>query len=284
MIYIGLFIVGLLFGSFGSVILPRLGTDLSRKKTKSVLRWRSECPHCHHTLIRKDLFPVLSWLFTGGKCRYCHTKISFRYLLLEIGNGLLFAAIGYRRMLYGGGDITLLFILLLAHWCLHLLLVYDIRTMYLHPVMRRLLVAACAVLIFYGNSIAEVLAAAQRLFVFLIGFLLFYRLAKLYVRRRFKENSEGIGQGDVMLAPLVGVIIRKSVSLMTPTMSFSRFTIIQSFRYYIIIACVSAFLLLICIPVIREWGKRIVPFFPGMIMAVRIVLIIWKWLTSFIMS
>lgn len=282
MLYIALFIIGLLFGSFGSVILWRLGTELSRKKTKSVLRWRSECPHCHHTLARHDLLPIISRLSTWGKCRYCKQKISYWYLALEIGNGILFALIGYRWTLYGGGDTAILILLLLAHWCLHLLLVYDVRTMYLHPVMRRILIAACVVLVLYGNNIETVLVAAQRIFVFLIWFLLFYRLAKLYVRYRFKEDSEGIGQGDVMLAPLVAVVLRKSADWMNIGIDSSRFSLIQSFRYYIIIACLSALLLLLCIPITREGGKRIVPFFPGMIVGVWAMMILWPHIAKFL--
>lgn len=84
--YIIIFIVGLLFGSFGSVILHRLGEEITRKKLRSVLVGRSHCPHCKHTLEWYDLFPLFSWLATGGKCRYCKKKVSHRYPLLEIGS------------------------------------------------------------------------------------------------------------------------------------------------------------------------------------------------------
>ncbi|MBP6910984.1 prepilin peptidase [Patescibacteria group bacterium] len=61
----------MLFGSFGSVILHRLGDNITRAKIRSVLVGRSHCPHCQHTLARHDLFPLVSRLFTRGKCRYC---------------------------------------------------------------------------------------------------------------------------------------------------------------------------------------------------------------------
>ena len=57
----------------------------------SILRGRSMCPHCKHTLAAKDLVPVLSWLQLHGRCRYCHEPISVQYPLVEVLTGLLFA-------------------------------------------------------------------------------------------------------------------------------------------------------------------------------------------------
>ena len=37
-----------------------------------------------------DLIPILSYIFLGGKCRYCKNKIRPRYLILEISSGLVF--------------------------------------------------------------------------------------------------------------------------------------------------------------------------------------------------
>lgn len=45
---------------------------------------RSACPSCHKTLSVRDLIPVLSWISSGGKCRYCKTPLSPRYPLIEL--------------------------------------------------------------------------------------------------------------------------------------------------------------------------------------------------------
>lgn len=93
--------------------------------------------------------------------------------------------------------------LLFTHWSLYLLLIYDIKTMYLHPVAWWMTLAGSTLLLFYQTDGIAFLTAAQWMFVFALGFIVFYLMAKIYVRIRRKEDAEGIGQGDVMLAPVV---------------------------------------------------------------------------------
>lgn len=84
MVLIG-FLLGTILGSFAKVLADR---SISYKSF-----WgRSYCVHCKHTLAWYDLFPILSFIFLRGKCRYCHKKINIEYLLVEVVMGLL---IGY---------------------------------------------------------------------------------------------------------------------------------------------------------------------------------------------
>ncbi len=53
----------------------------------------SHCTSCGYELKPKDLVPVLSYAFLGGKCRSCKEKISIRYPLIEILNALLYVVI-----------------------------------------------------------------------------------------------------------------------------------------------------------------------------------------------
>ena len=43
------------------------------------------CPSCGHSLPLHHQIPILSFLFLGGKCRFCHTHIPIRYPLTEGG-------------------------------------------------------------------------------------------------------------------------------------------------------------------------------------------------------
>ncbi len=77
------FIFGSIFGSFLNVVILRLPEE---KK----LTGRSYCPNCKHNLGFLDLFPILSFLFLLGQCRYCSHKISPRYFIIEVITGVLF--------------------------------------------------------------------------------------------------------------------------------------------------------------------------------------------------
>ncbi len=79
-----IFILGTIIGSFLNVLIYRIPLKLD------FVKGHSFCPHCHHDLKALDLFPVFSYLFLGGKCRYCKVKISPRYPLIELLTGVLF--------------------------------------------------------------------------------------------------------------------------------------------------------------------------------------------------
>ena len=80
------FILGSLFGSFYSLATYRI------PRKQDIFITNSYCPVCKHNLGFFDLFPVLSFVLHGGKCKYCKCKINPRYLLLEVGNGLAYTA------------------------------------------------------------------------------------------------------------------------------------------------------------------------------------------------
>ena len=84
LLYVLIFIIGTLFGSFFTLATYRipLGQDITHK--------RSYCPKCNHKLAFWDMIPIFSYIFLGGKCRYCKTKIRIRYLLLEVITGIVF--------------------------------------------------------------------------------------------------------------------------------------------------------------------------------------------------
>ncbi len=83
-LYSVIFIIGTLFGSFFTLAVYRIPLR------KNITHEHSFCPNCNHKLSFLDLIPILSYIFLGGKCRYCKQKIRPRYLLLEILSGIAF--------------------------------------------------------------------------------------------------------------------------------------------------------------------------------------------------
>ena len=73
-----LFIFGSIFGSFINCVAGRIVAGKDWIKGKSI------CENCGHELGFLDLIPILSFVFLRGRCRYCHTKLSIRYVLVEI--------------------------------------------------------------------------------------------------------------------------------------------------------------------------------------------------------
>lgn len=84
-------IFGFLFGScLGSGTLCFL---MRQRAGESWMHGRSHCDSCGHTLHAIDLIPVLSYLMTGGKCRYCKAKIPPLCCITECVFGICFAVI-----------------------------------------------------------------------------------------------------------------------------------------------------------------------------------------------
>lgn len=71
-------VVALLIGSYLNLAIYRI------PRKESLLWPGSHCPKCEHKLNAGDLFPVLSYLMLGGRCRYCKQKIGLRYPLVEL--------------------------------------------------------------------------------------------------------------------------------------------------------------------------------------------------------
>ena len=88
-LYFFIFLIGITFGSFFTLAIYRIPLR------QDITHTRSYCPNCNHKLSFWDMIPVFSYIFLGGKCRYCGNKIRIRYLLLEILSGLAFVLFAY---------------------------------------------------------------------------------------------------------------------------------------------------------------------------------------------
>lgn len=101
-LYAVIFIIGTFFGSFFTLAVYRI------PKKEDILIKHSYCPNCNHKLGFFDLFPVLSYIFLRGQCRYCGNKIRPRYLILELLSGFTFLAVALSTKLTINSNISII--------------------------------------------------------------------------------------------------------------------------------------------------------------------------------
>lgn len=82
--YVLVFIFGSVIGSFLNVVILR--TPLHQ----SIITEPSHCFSCGNRLKWYDMFPVFSWIILRGKCRFCGSKISPRYMIFEAVCGTVY--------------------------------------------------------------------------------------------------------------------------------------------------------------------------------------------------
>ena len=208
-IYFFIFIFGLVIGSFLNVVICRLKTK------EDFFLSRSHCPYCKKTLKWFDLIPILSFISTFGKCRYCGKKISWQYPLVEIVTGILFLLIFNFSAFSGsaaGGQFSnfqtfnlLNFCFLFIAFCsllfvvcsLIIIFVYDLKH-YIIP-DKIIFPAIAAALIFNFSAFG--------------GQTFFYAIFSAFLASGFFflmiliSNGKWMGFGDVKLAFLMGLIL-----------------------------------------------------------------------------
>lgn len=89
MLFLYLFILGTIIGSFLNVLILRYrpGETLFGRQ----LLGRSKCPKCRKILSWYELVPVLSFVLQRGRCRNCGVKLSSQYPIVELASGLILA-------------------------------------------------------------------------------------------------------------------------------------------------------------------------------------------------
>lgn len=184
-------LLGMCVGSFLNVVIYRLPVHMSLATPSS------HCPKCKYVLKWYDNIPVLSYIFLGGKCRKCKSKISFRYTAVELSNMVfwLLAAIMFWEksipfaciVAVSVSILICVFFIDLEHKIIFdrfvlLLCGLGIGTMFCDP--------------FYGWL--------SHLIGGFAGFISFYAVALLYTKVRGKD---GLGGGDIKLTGACGLLL-----------------------------------------------------------------------------
>jgi leader peptidase (prepilin peptidase) / N-methyltransferase len=204
-------ILGLIVGSFLNVVIHRLPIMLKiswrqdcleflnqtpdfadEVKCYNLARPNSHCPFCNTPIKRWHNIPVLSYLFLGGKCANCESKIPLRYLIVELLSFALSVILAWQF----GLSWTFVAVLTFT-WFLIAISFIDID----HQILPDSLTMP---LLWIGLFIScfDVFASSHDAILGAIfGYLFFWIVDKLF---KLVRRKEGIGQGDFKLIAVAG--------------------------------------------------------------------------------
>lgn len=196
--YFFLFLIGSVMGSFYFVVGTRL------PENKSIIKPGSYCPQCNHPLKWYDLIPILSYILSGGKCRYCKKYISFLYPIIEIATGISFAL---SFLLFGYG--YLFFASIIIFSLVILIFITDFK--YYIILDSPLIISTISIFIlkccFFGLK-AALMALLSGAIMFIILFII-KKIGDLL----FKKES--LGGGDIKLSFVIGITLGIKLSLVS---------------------------------------------------------------------
>jgi prepilin signal peptidase PulO-like enzyme (type II secretory pathway) len=86
-IYICIFFLGASIASFLNATTYRVDNGY---KYPDIIKSNSHCEKCKHVLTWWELFPILGYIYIGGKCSKCKDGINIYYPISELFLGLLF--------------------------------------------------------------------------------------------------------------------------------------------------------------------------------------------------
>lgn len=192
-IFLALF--SLSFGSFLNVLIVRV------PKGESVVLPNSHCPICKEKLKWWHNIPLISYIFLKGQCAYCEKKISFVYPIVEFFTMFIFIAVfvkmGFSENLLENRDtflLSIIFSLLLS------LSVIDLRY---KAVPDSISLSTLTLSLFLFNII-DTLSNA----LLLAGGFTFLRFYVSFILRK-----EAMGEGDIIIAGVIGAILGVKLSI-----------------------------------------------------------------------
>ncbi|MFP5299495.1 MAG: prepilin peptidase [Actinomycetota bacterium] len=178
-----------MFGSFATVAAYRI------PRRQTIVTGRSHCPHCDRQIRAVENIPVLSYVFLGGRCRGCGTRISPRYPLIELSTAILFGLAAWK---FDVGVAA--FVYMAFFWSLVVLTVIDLD----HKLLPNRVVYPTFVVGWAGLLLdAAIEGQMDRALDAALGALIFggffYLIAVIV--------PAGMGGGDVKLAFVLGTFL-----------------------------------------------------------------------------
>ena len=193
MINLLLFLIGISVCSFLNVLIDRL------PKGKSPFKGRSHCDFCRKTLAWYDLIPVVSFLVSQRKCRYCHKNLSFQYPFIELVTGLLFI-LTYN--IFHSSGIFILAGNLISISGLIVLFMMDLKYGVLADEIVFPLIAISLIILIYQYMIISFFPI-----IIVQSFLIAALVSAFFFIIAIITKGKGMGGGDIKLSFLMGLVL-----------------------------------------------------------------------------
>jgi leader peptidase (prepilin peptidase)/N-methyltransferase len=188
------FICGLIIGSFANVCIYRM------PRGQSIIKPRSRCPSCDTPIRAIDNIPIISFLLLAGKCHHCGKKISWRYPLIELTNGLLYV-LAFLMVMKAPENIYHFITAIYLSTVFLIIFVIDLD----FKIIPDSLSLSGIILGFLTSFLPNMpIRPVNSLLGLAIGGLLFLAIAELG-DRIFKKES--MGGGDIKLAAMLGAFL-----------------------------------------------------------------------------
>ncbi|MBS3903260.1 MAG: prepilin peptidase [Anaplasmataceae bacterium] len=220
-----LFILGTLIGSFLGVVADRYQPD--RWILANTIYGRSRCETCERRLGFLELIPLLSFIIWSGRCRFCRTKLSWRYPTYELIAGIVVAGV-YFATIYQGVVMAILWTIVFL--ILFLLALIDYRTTLIpNELSLSIFILGIVITFLSQDSFGIVGGSFLGEYGALFGFretLFVNRLAGiftpslLFVFLMIITGGRGMGFGDVKLIGALGVLFGWPDTIVIAGLSF----------------------------------------------------------------
>jgi len=193
-------------------------------KGLSFISPKSKCISCDKNLKFYHNIPLISFIFLRGKCAFCGVKISFSYFVVELIIGFLFVSLFYIH----GLSVEFIWLSLIFSLLIALSLI-DIHYKIIPEGLALIVLVMSMAYGFYDERYTDIFV--------LVGVFYILRLIMSFILKQ-----ESMGEGDIIIAGIIGSILGLSLSL-----------------YAVLVACIVA------IPyslILRIKGDLHTPFVP----------------------
>ncbi len=195
-------LIGASIGSFLNVVIYRMPRGMSLGEPKF-----SFCPTCRHRLTLPDLFPLLSWLVLGGRCRHCKAKIGARYFFVELLTGSLWAGAWWQWLIVGWDPVRAVVIALFLAALVAAIFI-DLQFYIIpDPINAFMLIIGLVynvALYASGNERATTWGIPSAIAGGLLGVAVFWGIAFL---GRLLFQKDAMGHGDIKMARGIGAVL-----------------------------------------------------------------------------